>query len=349
MGEVYEARDTRLERTVAIKVLSLDLAGDSERRARFEREARAVAALQHPNICTIHDVGATTEGVSFLVMELLQGDTLQRRLARGPFDEGELVEIGIALAGALDAAHASGIVHRDIKPANIVLTNHGAKILDFGLAKTLRHLPAAGASMQPTKLADGGLTEQGSTVGTVAYMSPEQLRGEDVDARTDLFSFGLVLYEMATGRPAFGGATSAMISAAVLHEPPRPPRQIGPEVSGRLEDIILKAIEKDCRLRYQHGSEIGADLRRAKRDTESMPIVSLARPAARAMRWALSLAAAVALAASVADGYLYVHRPPKLTDKDTTSSPISRTRPATRCSTKRCARDSPCSSGSCRS
>ena len=274
MGEVYTARDTRLDRTVAVKVLPPDVAADPERRARFEREARAVAALQHPNICTIHDVGVATESVSFLVMELLHGETLQRRLARGPLDDGEFVEIATALTGALDAAHTSGIIHRDIKPANIFLTGHGPKILDFGLAKAMVHQPVAGASVQSTKLADGALTEHGHTVGTVAYMSPEQLRGEDVDVRTDLFSLGLVLYEMATGQPAFAGATSAVISAAILHEQPRRPRQIRPALSARLEDIILKALEKDRHLRYQHASEIGADLRRAKRDSESIPIAS---------------------------------------------------------------------------
>jgi eukaryotic-like serine/threonine-protein kinase len=318
MGEVYAARDTRLDRTVAVKVLPPDVAADPERRARFEREARAVATLQHPNICTIHDVGVATEHLSFLVMELLHGETLQRRLARGPLDDGEFVDIATALTGALDAAHTAGIIHRDIKPANIFLTDHGPKVLDFGLAKAMVHQPVAGASMQPTKLVDGGLTEHGHTVGTVAYMSPEQLRGEDLDVRTDLFSLGLVLYEMATGQPAFGGATSAAISGAILHEQPRRPQQIRPALSARLEEIILKALEKDRHLRYQHASEIRADLRRAKRDTESIPIASVTRPsAARTMRRALSLGAAgVALAAAVA-GYMYLHRPPKLTDKDT--------------------------------
>jgi tetratricopeptide (TPR) repeat protein len=252
-------------------------------------------------------------------MELLQGETLQQRLTRGPFQVSELVEIGIALAGALDAAHASGIVHRDIKPANIVLTDHGAKILDFGLAKTLLHLPVAGSSMQLTTLADGGLTAEGSTVGTVAYMSPEQLRGESVDVRTDLFSFGLVLYEMAAGRSAFGGGTSAMISAAILHEQPPPPRQFRPELSAHLEDVILKAIEKDRHLRFQHASEMRADLQRAKRDSDSTSIAAGARrPAAPTRRHTLSFAvAAVALAASAVGGYLYIHHSPKLTDKDT--------------------------------
>jgi tetratricopeptide (TPR) repeat protein len=252
MGEVYRARDTRLVRDVAIKVLPSEVAADTARRARFEREARAVAALQHPNICTIYDVGGGADGVSFLVMELLQGETLQRRLARGPLDDNEFSEVAIALTGALDAAHVAGLVHRDIKPANVFLSSHGPKILDFGLAKTVFHQPAVVDSLQSTRLADGPLTEHGSTVGTVAYMSPEQVRGEDVDVRTDLFSLGLVLYEMATGLPAFGGATSAVISAAILHEQPRPPRQIRPELSGRLEDVILKAIEKNRALRYQH-------------------------------------------------------------------------------------------------
>jgi len=319
MGEVYTARDTRLDRTVAVKVLPPAVAADPERRARFEREARAVATLQHPNICTIHDVGAATGNVSFLVMELLQGETLQRRLARGPLDDGEFVEMATALTGALDAAHTSGIIHRDIKPANIFLTGHGPKILDFGLAKATVHQPVAGASVLPTMLADGGLTEHGRTVGTVAYMSPEQLRGEDVDVRTDLFSLGLVLYEMATGQPAFGGATTAVISGAILHEQPSRPRQIRPALSVRLEEIILKALEKDRRLRYQHASEIRADLRRAKRDTESVPIEPQTRPsAARTTRRALSLGTAgVALAASVIWGYMYLNRPQRLTDKDT--------------------------------
>src|SRR5205823_1132192 len=179
-----------------------------------------------------YDVGPTTEGVSFLVMELLQGETLQRRLARGALSESELVEIGIALTGALDAAHTAGIIHRDIKPANIFLTGHGPKILDFGLAKAMIRQPVAAASVQATMLPDG-LTEYGHTVGTVAYMSPEQLRGEDVDIRTDLFSLGLVLYEMATGQPAFGGATSAVISGAILHEQPSRPQQIRPALSAR--------------------------------------------------------------------------------------------------------------------
>ena len=200
MGEVYRARDVRLERNVAIKVLPRALADSATARERIQREARAVAALQHPNICTIFDVGETPDGQAFLVMELLQGDTVQQRLASGPFDVTVLVDTGIALADALEAAHRAGIVHRDIKPANIMLTARGPKLLDFGLAKQ----SAGGAALSrfDTRPADAMLTSPGSTVGTVAYMSPEQVRGEALDPRTDLFSLGLVLYEMATGRPA---------------------------------------------------------------------------------------------------------------------------------------------------
>jgi eukaryotic-like serine/threonine-protein kinase len=318
MGEVYTAHDPRLDRTVAIKVLPPELAGDPERRARFEREARAVAALQHPNICTIHDVGTLPDGVSFLVMERLQGETLQRRLARAPFEHAELIELAIALAGALDAAHASGIVHRDIKPANIFLTGHGAKILDFGLAKATVHTAPAGASAQATRVADGPLTEHGHAVGTVAYMSPEQLRGEHVDARSDLFSLGLVLYEMGAGQPPFGGATSAMISAAILTEQPRPPRQIRPELPEGVEAIIMKAVEKDRGLRYQHASELRADLQRAQRDSDPTRAAAAVRPPPTRRRWSPTLVGAgVALAVAVGGAYYWLHRPPKLTDRDT--------------------------------
>jgi len=231
MGEVYKARDTRLHRPVAIKVLPHELTASPQARERFQREARAVAALQHPHICTIHDVGETAEHQEFIVMELLEGETLHQRLTRGPLELSTLVDVGLALADALDAAHAAGIIHRDIKPANIFLTTRGPKMLDFGLAKDMAR--AAAASVQPTLSSPARLTDPGATVGTVAYMSPEQLRGEPLDARTDLFSLGLVLYEMATGRPAFSGATSAVISAAILHETPPAPRELRPDLPAR--------------------------------------------------------------------------------------------------------------------
>jgi eukaryotic-like serine/threonine-protein kinase len=320
MGEVYRARDTRLDRDVAVKVLPSHLIDTAQARDRFQREARTVAALQHPNICTIHDVGDIGDGQAYLVMELLQGETLQQRLARGRLEVVALIEIGIALADALNAAHRAGIIHRDIKPGNILLTAYGPKVLDFGLAKATRD-EAADASLQATRTAVASLTDPGSTVGTVAYMSPEQLRGEEVDARTDLFSLGLVLYEMATGQPAFSGATSAVISAAILHEDAQPPRQIRPELSTRLEDIILKATEKDRNLRYQHASEIRADLQRAKRDSEPTRIsAATVLPApSPPRRWpfvaALAMGAVVIAGAGAA--YFRTPRAPALTDKDT--------------------------------
>ena len=322
MGEVYRARDTRLERDVAIKVLPAALTASATARERFQREARAVAALQHPHICTIFDVGETPDGQTFLVMELLQGETLQQRLTRGPFDLAPFADTGIALADALDAAHAAGIVHRDIKPANILLTGRGPKLLDFGLAKQW----AGGAGREAlsageTRPADVLLTSPGSTVGTVAYMSPEQLRGEELDARTDLFSLGLVLYEMAAGRPAFAGATSAVISAAILHQQPPAPSSVRPAVTARLDDVIVKAIEKDRSLRYQHAADLRTDLQRLKRDSDPARLASDDRADAgprAAARWRLVVPiAVVVVAAGAAAAYYFSRAEPKLTDRDT--------------------------------
>jgi serine/threonine protein kinase len=265
MGEVYRARDTRLDRLVAVKVLPTD-ATSAHALERFEREAKAIAALNHPGICAIYDVG--TSPVPFLVMELLDGETLHQRLARGPMDASTLVDTGLALADALSAAHAKGILHRDLKPANIVVTPRGPKILDFGLARATESVAAveSGATAFETLAAQSPLTDVGVAVGTASYMSPEQLRGEPLDARTDLFSLGLVLYEMATGRRAFSGATSAVITAAILHEDPAAPRQLRPDLPPRLEQAILTLLEKDRDVRTQTASELRAELTRMRRE-----------------------------------------------------------------------------------
>jgi len=264
MGVVYRAHDPRLGRDVAIKV-------SNERFSdRFSREVHAAAALNHPNICTVYDVGP-----NYLVMELLEGETLHHRLVRGPLELSALVDLGLSLADALTAAHAAGIIHRDIKPANIFLSIHGPKMLDFGLAKALAS-PTDGM-MEPTLSRLAFVTDVGGVVGTVPYMSPEQLRGEPLDARTDLFSLGLVLYEMATGQPAFPGATTAEIWAAILHKTPRSPSQIRPDVPGALEHLLLKTLEKDREVRCQTATELRTDLKRLKRDLDSQ-----ARPVAAA-------------------------------------------------------------------
>jgi serine/threonine protein kinase/Tol biopolymer transport system component len=263
MGEVYRAQDTRLERIVALKTLPDRLRGNAQAIERFEREARAASALNHPNICTIYDVGTDPP---FIAMELLEGETLQQRLTRGPLDTATLVNMTLALVDALDAAHSKGILHRDIKPANIFLTTRGPKILDFGLAKGVAASAPTGATHEPTRPPESLLTDAGVTVGTVAYMSPEQLRGQTLDARSDLFSLGLVVYEMATGRAAFSGETGAVISAAILQDQPVAPRQLRPDLPARLEDIILKMLEKHPQDRSQTASELRADFRRLSRD-----------------------------------------------------------------------------------
>jgi tetratricopeptide (TPR) repeat protein len=296
MGVVYKAEDTRLHRFVALKFLPQEVARDLQVLARFRREAQAASGLNHPNICTIHDLGEQ-DGQAFIAMEFLDGATLKHKISGNPLPFDEMLEVAIQIADALRTAHAKGIIHRDIKPANLFVTKQGiAKVLDFGLAKFAPVAEGGGLCVMPTATEDFLLTSPGSAVGTISYMSPEQARGEELDARTDLFSFGAVLYEMATGRMAFPGNSAAVVHDGILNRAPAPASQANKAIPAKMDEIIGKALEKDRKLRYQSAADIRTDLQRLKRDAESGQAGTAGRTA---RNWRVSRARLVAIVGGI--------------------------------------------------
>ena len=306
MGVVFEAEDMRLGRRLALKFLPDHFAEDPLALERFQREARAASSLNHPGICTIFDVGEW-DGRPFLALELLEGSTLQQRIGGRPVPQDDLLDWAIQIANALAAAHAKGIVHRDIKPANIFITTDGqSKILDFGLAKQVGPRQPSAEDTPTVAMTEDLMTSPGQAVGTVSYMSPEQARGQDLDARTDLFSFGVVLYEMATGRLPFPGATNAVVFDGILNRTPEPPTRLNPALAVEFEPIIRKALEKDREVRYQSASDLAADLKRLRRDSgRTSQTRQVAAVSARKVRWFWPAAAAVLVALAALTGFRF--------------------------------------------